>query len=65
MKLRNLLRYFNNGIIIEIFYNSDNIYRGEIRNIPKELLDHKLDTDEDIDVTVEMDCDAILEICIK
>lgn len=67
MKLKNFLKYFNEGILIEVYNSNGNssIYRGEICDIPNKLLDCELDSNEYIDTIVEMDCYTVLEIYIK
>jgi len=67
MKLKNFLKYFNEGLSVEIYdCNEGNIYSGEICNIPQKLLECKqLDTNDNIDIITEMGCYTVLEIYVK
>jgi len=69
MKLKDFLKYFNEGISIAVYDNfNKNLYEGKIYDTPSELLNRELDNNDIIDIIVDMDYmgyGVSLEIYVK
>lgn len=64
MKLEKLIKKFDNNIIIGIYENTNELYKGEIWDIPIELLDYKLDPNEEIFLKIESIPHDSADLCL-